>query len=406
MQTSSVKTHTDHFLLALIGVIDRQSTNVVEFADSRMIGYTSTPGGSVLLTRSEIDPCTGKVVDQDIGSASPQGARLKWEWRSESTSLVKYAREYKATSSNGVKETNGGQTLAGQYVAPVAEWIFPEITAPGTQPAKLDFTQMTWLTNGLGPDANGKVWGPIFPWPDASSPAAPKACEATTPTTSSTPVSSDATTPTSAAPSASGTDPTIPTPIANAGKDLDVKPGGTATLIGTINNTASFSADDLTYSWTQIAGPTVTTSAGATAATAKFTIPSASSSVSYSFELTVSSKSKGTQSKDTVVVGNNVDTVTITAYTWTNTQSGTISVTAQTTNTTAKLSLQLMNPTAGVALNMVPVSGSPGKFTYNARSTKQPSQGIKVSSTGDGSASRTTVSQKLKRWHARFFGTA
>jgi hypothetical protein len=107
-----------------------------------------------------------------------------------------------------------------------------------------------------------------------------------------------------------------------------------------------------------------------------------------------------------VVVGNNVDTVTITAYTWTNTQSGTISVTAQTTNTTAKLSLQLMNPTAGVALNMVPVSGSPGKFTYNARSTKQPSQGIKVSSTGDGSASRTTVSQKLKRWHARFFGTA
>lgn len=395
-------THTDHFLLALIGVIDRQSTNVVEFADSRMIGYTSTPGGSVLLTRSEIDPCTGKVVDQDIGSASPQGARLKWEWRSESTTLIKYAREYKATSSNGVKETNGGQILAGQYIAPVAEWIFPEITAPGTQPAKLDFTQMTWLTNGLGPDANGKVWGPISPWPDASSPAAPKACEATTPTTSSTPASSDATTPTSAASSTSATpDPNVP--IANAGKDLTVKPSAIATLVGTADNVGSFT--DLTYNWAQVAGPSVALT-GATAATAKFTVPSATSAVSYSFELTVASKSKGTQSKDTVVVDNSYDTVTITAYTWTNSQSGTISVTAQTTNTTNKLTLQLMNPTAGPILTMVPVSGSPGKFSYNARSTKQPSQGVKVTSSGGGSSSRTTISQKLKRWHARFFDTA
>lgn len=367
-----------------------------------MIGYTSTPGGSVLLTRSEIDPCTGKVVDQDIGSASPQGPRLKWEWRSESTALIKYAREYKATSSNGVKETNGGQILAGQYVAPVAEWIFPEITAPGTQPAKLDFTQMTWLTNGLGPDANGKVWGPISPWPDASSPAAPKACEATTPTTSSAPASSDATTPTSAAPPSSATpDPTVPT--ANAGKDLTVKPSAVATLGGTADNAGSFT--DLTYSWAQVAGPSVTLTS-ATAATAKFTVPSATSAVSYSFELTVASKSKGTQSKDTVVVNNSLDTVTITAYTWTNTQSGTISVTAQTTNSTNKLTLQLMNPTAGAILNMVPVSGSPGKFTYNARSTKQPSQGVKVTSGGGGSSTRTTISQKLKRWHARFFDTS
>ena len=368
-----------------------------------MIGYTSTPGGSVLLTRSEIDPCTGKVVDQDIGTATPQGARLKWEWRSESTSLIKYAREYKATSSNGVKETNGGQILAGQYIAPVAEWIFPEITAPGTQPAKLDFTQMTWLTNGLGPDANGKVWGPITPWPDTNAPAAPKACEATTPTTSSTPASSDASTPTSAAPPASGTaDPTIPTPIANAGADFNVRPTAVATLQGTVDNAASF--NDLTYSWAQVAGPAVTLSKSDTLKPT-FTVPAATTTVTYSFELTVSSKSKGTQSKDIVVVGNGIDTVTITAYTWTNTQGGTISVTAQSTNSTAKLSLQLMNPNAGNVLTMTAVSGTPGKFTYSARSTKQPSQGVRVTSTIGGVGSRTTISQKLKRWHARFFGT-
>ena len=407
MQGSSVTTNTDQIFLALIGVIDRQSTNLVEFADSRMIGYTSTPGGSVLLTRSEVDPCTGKVVDQDIGSATPQGARLKWEWRSESTSLVKYAREYKATSSNGVKETNGGQIMAGQYVAPVAEWIFPEITAPGTQPAKLDFTQMTWLTNGLGPDANGKVWGPLAPWPDSSAPAAPKACEAAPPTTSSTPASSTATTPASSAPAATGTaDPTVPTPTANAGPDLKIRPSNVASLVGKADNAASFPTDDLTYSWAQIAGPTVTL-AGATAATAKFTVPTATSAVSYSFELTVSSKSKGTLSKDTVVVGNGVDTVIITAYTWTNTQGGSIAVTAQSsvTDGTAKLTLQLMNPNAGSALTMTAVTGSPGKFTYNARSTKQPSQGVRVTSNLSGIGNRTTITQKLKRWHARFFGT-
>jgi hypothetical protein len=362
-----------------------------------------------VLTRSEIDPCTGKIVDQDVGSATPQGARLKWTWRSESTSLIKYAREYKATSSNGVKETNGGQILAGQYIAPIAEWIFPEITAPGTQPAKLDFTQMTWLTNGLGPDANGKVWGPINPWPDTSAPAAPKACEVITPTTSSssTPASSDATAPTSAAPSSAGTpESTVPTPVANAGPDFKVRPTNVATLAGKANNAASFAATDLTYSWTQVSGPSVALTS-ATAATAKFTVPTATAPISYSFELTVSSKASGTQSKDVMVVGNNVDVVTITSYTWTNSQSGTIAVTAQSsiTDGTPTLTLQLMNPGAGPVLQMVAVAGSPGKFTYNARSTKQPSQGVRVTSSLNGVGNRSTITAKVKRWHARFFGT-
>jgi hypothetical protein len=266
------------------------------------------------------------------------------------------------------------------------------------------------LTNGLGPDANGNVWGPIRPWPDASIPAAPEACKAappTTSTTSSTPTSSDATSPTSAAPSSTGTtDPTAPTPTANAGADLKIRPGNPVSLQGKADNAASFPANDLTYNWTQISGPSVALSSP-TAATAKFTVPSATSAVSYSFELTVSSKTSGTQSKDTVVVGNGVDTVTITAYTWTNTKSGSISVTAQSsiTDGSATLTLQLMNPGAGNVLAMTKVSGSPGMFTYNARDTKQPSQGVRVTSSLSGVGNRSTVSQKLKRWHARFFGT-
>jgi hypothetical protein len=108
---------------AIIGIFDTQSNGVVEFADSRVIGYSSQPGVSITISRMEIDPCTGEVNDVSVGTATPTGARLKWTWRSGSSSLIKYAREYKATASTGTKETNGGQIIAGQYVAPIAEWV-------------------------------------------------------------------------------------------------------------------------------------------------------------------------------------------------------------------------------------------------------------------------------------------
>jgi hypothetical protein len=108
---------------AIIGVFDTQNNGVVEFADSRVIGYSSNPGDSITISRMEIDPCTGEVNDVPVGTALPKGDRNKWTWRSSSSSLIKYAREYKATASTGTKETNGGQILAGQYVAPIAEWV-------------------------------------------------------------------------------------------------------------------------------------------------------------------------------------------------------------------------------------------------------------------------------------------
>ena len=386
---------------AIIGVFDTQNNGVVEFADSRVIGYSSTPGVSITVSRMEIDPCTGETNDVTVGTASPTGARLKWTWRSGSSSLIKYAREYKATASTGTKETNGGQILAGQYIAPIAEWIFPELTLPGAFPGKLDFSQMTNLRDGIGPDSNGNVWGPLNPWPDTSVPAPFKTCDATTPTT-----------PTSSAPVSGGTgtppDAPIATPSVNAGADQKVRPGVVVSLAGTVDNAASFTPGDLTYSWVQTGSEAKVTLTGASAATASFAVPKVTASISYTFELTVKSKSAGTSSTDTVVVSNNPtgpDVVTVTSYTWTNQQGGTISVTAQSNvvDGSAKLTLQLMNPTAGAVLTMV--DAGKGKFTYNARSTKQPSAGVKATSNFGASGTKATLSQKLKRWHARFFGT-
>lgn len=381
---------------AIIGVFDTQNAGGVEFGDSRVIGVTSTPGATVSITRSEIDPCTGEINDVAMGSATAATARNKFTWRADSNTLIKYAREIKVTANSGTKEMFGGRIIAGQYVAPVDEWIFPEITAPGTQPQKLDFTQMTWLRDGIGPDEKGNVWGQLNPWPDNSAPAPFKKCDATTPTT-----------PTTSAPPSTGSDAPVVTPTANAGADLKLRPGVVAILAGKADNAASFPTGDLTYAWTQTAGSTVTLT-GAAAATASFTIPKGTVAASYTFELTVKSKS-GIESKDTVVVSSDpkgVDTVTITSYTWTNTQGGTIAVSAQSNvvDGSATLRLQLLTPNAGGFLTMV--SAGNGKWTYNARSTKQPSGGVRVTSSIGGVGNKTTLTQKLKRWHARFFGSA
>ncbi|KAK4610528.1 hypothetical protein CLAFUW4_14160 [Fulvia fulva] len=144
---------------ALIGVFDSQSQNIVEHADNRFIGCVSNPSAQVTIARIEVDPCTGETKDVNVGSATLKTGdiRNKWEWRAESTALQRYTREYRITASTGTGSTNGGQILAGQYVQPVTEGIFPEAVTPGRLSAKNDFSQFTHLRDGLGPDEDGNL---------------------------------------------------------------------------------------------------------------------------------------------------------------------------------------------------------------------------------------------------------
>lgn len=335
----------------------------------------------------EIDPCTGKLNEVQVGSASPVGVRNKWTWRAGSTSIVKYSREYRVTSNGGTKATNGGQITAGQYVAPVTEWIFPEPGVPGLQPGKLDFSQFTQLRDGLGPDEDGNIWGQLSPWPDANAPAPFSTCSTTGTGTGTTPTSSN--------PAAAIS--------ANAGPDVSTRPGVVVLLAGKADGAPNPAPSDLTYSWTQVSGPTITLT-GASAATASLTVPSAAAPTSYTFQLNVKSVSTGTVSSDTVVVSsdpNANDAVVIDSYTTTTQQGGTISVTAHSNvvDGSAKLSIQLLNPNAGTTIAMTSAGG--GKFTYNARSTKAPTGGIMVSSNLGGKISKTTTTQKRKFRFAR-----
>lgn len=59
---------------------------------------------------------------------------------------------------------------------------------------------------------------------------------------------------------------------------------------------------------------------------------------------------------------------------------------------TARLSLRLNNPNAGAAIVMT--SAGDGKYTYNARSTKQPSNGVTVNSNLGGTQSIIATTAK------------
>lgn len=133
----------------------------------QFIGYTTDATVSIGISRNEVDPCTGDIKAVSVGSAVPRAGdvRNKWIWRASSTTLTTYTREYNITTSTGTGITNGGQILAGQYIQPVGEWIFPESGLPGTIPLKNDFSSFSWLKLGFGPDDDGNIWGPLNPSP-------------------------------------------------------------------------------------------------------------------------------------------------------------------------------------------------------------------------------------------------
>ncbi|KAK3642306.1 hypothetical protein LTR56_010883 [Elasticomyces elasticus] len=375
---------------AIIGVVDGQSTNVVEFADSRFIGYVSDGATQVTVSRMEVDHCTGEVNEVSVGVANPIAPRNKFTFRASSTTAGKYTREYIIRAGGSTKATNGGAITAGQYVQPVTEWILPEFDG-GLIPEENDFTNFLHLRDGLGPDENNNLWGQLDPWPGATKPSAPSVCTAApSPTDTGT-----------------GTAPTGSiVPIADAGTNQQVRPGSLVNLKASASNAASFPSGDLSFAWNQTAGPTVTLK-NPTSATPSFQAPSSSADVTYTFKVTIKSASNpaadATLSSKSVNITSsrtNLDIVTIDSYTWDSRQGGTITVTAHSSvvdGSVTGMTLALLNPTAGAALVMTSQTG--GKFTYSAKSTKQPSNGITVTSNFGGKAAKTTLTaRRRRRW--------
>ncbi|KAK0382876.1 hypothetical protein NLU13_8792 [Sarocladium strictum] len=147
--------------LGLLG-IDNPNANA-ELPESRFIGFTSNNRATVALYAMDIDPCSGNVTDRILATMGLRGGRNeqnKFEYRNDI--LHSYTREYRVIAEiNGVPKTrltkNG--ILSGSYVQPVNVWVQGEQNIPGTPPPPHDFSEMGFLTKGVGRDENGNLWG-------------------------------------------------------------------------------------------------------------------------------------------------------------------------------------------------------------------------------------------------------
>ncbi|KAK6070992.1 hypothetical protein SCUP234_09902 [Seiridium cupressi] len=153
--------------LGLLG-IDSFNTNT-ELAESRFVGFVSNARATVALYAMDYDPCTGAVTDRIVAAMGLKGGRNeqnKFEYRADITRG--YARDYRVVAEiDSVPKTRTTKNglLAGTYVQPVNVWVQAEQLTPGTPPPGNDFSQMPWLTQGVGVDEFGNLWGPLDPFP-------------------------------------------------------------------------------------------------------------------------------------------------------------------------------------------------------------------------------------------------
>ncbi|KAI1197781.1 hypothetical protein F5X97DRAFT_343415 [Nemania serpens] len=164
--------------LALLGVSNFNGNT--ELAESRVVGFVSNPRSTVALYAMDIDPCTGAVTDRIVAALGLRGGgnpQNKFEYRADI--LSGYARDYRVVAEvDGVPKTRATKNgfLAGTYVQPVSVWVQGEQDVPGVPPPANDFSQLPWLTRGLGVDADGNLWGPLDPFPQSGLLIEPLAC--------------------------------------------------------------------------------------------------------------------------------------------------------------------------------------------------------------------------------------
>ncbi|KAH9999563.1 hypothetical protein F4779DRAFT_622692 [Xylariaceae sp. FL0662B] len=153
--------------LGLLGISNLNPNT--ELRESRFVGYTSNPAATVAIYAMDYDPCTGAVTDRIVAAIGLRGGRNeqnKFEYRSDIFSG--YAREYRVVAEiDGIPKTRTSKNgfLAGTYVQPVNVWVQGEQSIPGTPPPANDFSQMPWITQGVGVDEAGNLWGPLDPFP-------------------------------------------------------------------------------------------------------------------------------------------------------------------------------------------------------------------------------------------------
>ncbi|MCU1218817.1 MAG: hypothetical protein JWN42_14 [Candidatus Angelobacter sp.] len=293
---------TDPAYVALdVMILGVGGQNVVGAAEAtvrtRFEGFTTDPSRHILLYGVDVDPCTGADSARDWGSMDvdqgpPGGAVLgRWRFRPPSKVLSLPAsgtflpptREMRAVIAGSTPTNTTSGLAAGQYQAPIFDFLFPENAQVGTPIVPNNFEDFPFLVKGSGPlNGSGPVVGQLNPWPGSAAPAGPNC-------------------------------PVKGLPVANAGPNQSVPSASVVTLDGSASSDSAGSA--LTFAWTQTGGTAVALSSN-TAAQPTFTAPivSPGAAAVLTFQLIVTNNSGTSSPPATVTISVNPtssDTVAI-----------------------------------------------------------------------------------------------
>ena len=259
------------------------------------------------------------------------------------------------TTSDGI--------VAGQYLQPVSEWIFPELVTPGCAPPANDFTNIGPLRNGFGP-INGTIFGQLNPWPGAVTPT-PAVTECAPPATSTT---------------ATSTPTGTPEPVAltvSAGSDQTVL-GGVSVQLSAALTAGNVLPASLSYNWTQIAGPSVALSATNTA-NIRFSVPVVSGAdTSREFQVFVTHTPSNSTANDTIAItsvstGKGVfDHPVIDALSWASRQSGTATANARSDLVDTSASMRVVFNGDNIERPMVRGQVANGQVNYSFSTNRVP----------------------------------
>ncbi|KXX80962.1 hypothetical protein MMYC01_203908 [Madurella mycetomatis] len=378
---------------SLVGVYT--ASPIGEVAETRFVGYVSDPSVTVSITAIDINPCTGRTTDRSIGvgqNRPEEGGRNKWISRIDGTQTTALTREYRAIVSSGTVRTKNG-ILAGQYAFPMMEWIQPELIAPGNEPLVNDYSQMTHLTLGIGPDEDGNIMGPLDPFPQSGVTVFdPSSCPPISPDDPLTP--------------SPRIEATIGTVTVSDSAPLFVRSDDTFTLRGFQDNSSPELANDtLTWSWILVES----SSAGTESDLSVFTVSTDDESVSvrissnaptgeYVFQLSIASPLYSTTGDATFTASffTGPDTVTVETVTWTSSQSGTLGVTCKSNYLVdSKVGMQVtyVGDDGTMTSNMAPTPPGSGLWSFSSRDVDRPGT-ITCRSLLGGVGSRTGTTTK------------
>ena len=384
----------------LIGVYTSDTSG--EVAETRFVGYASDPTVTVSINAIDIDPCTGEETNRPygVGQWRPEaGGRNKWLSRIDGdvTGSI-YTREYRAIASSGTVVTKNG-LVAGQYAAPILEWIQPELLVPGNEPLVNQYGAMAHLTQGVGPDEDGNIFGPLDPFPQSG--------------VTVFNVSTCGT----AGGGGGGGDPSGPQTAAaritaslgsvTTTSRLFVRSDDTFTLNGFQDNSDDpiFGNDTLTWRWSVVDAESADTQAnlatfmrGTNNRTVTVKFASSAPTGDYVFQLAIDSAGQATTGTATFTVNffTGPDTVTVEAVTWTSSQSGTLGVTCKSNYlVSAKVGMSVTYPGDRGATTSTMTASPPGSglWSFSTRDVDRPGT-ITCRSLLGGTASRSGTTAK------------